>query len=640
MRFDASRSTAGLCWSTSEAQVIKVSEYIARRVAELGVSHVFMVTGGGAMHLDDSFGRRTDLKLVFCHHEQACAIAAEGYARITGRPGVVCVTSGPGGTNAVTGVLGQWHDSVPALYLSGQVRSDTTVALSGLPLRQLGDQEAPIVEIVRPITKYAAMVVDPASIGLHFDAASALMTTGRPGPVWLDVPVDVQGALVDEADIERGRHAAPPVRDPDEEFDRDLVRRQIAELVERLGHAARPVLLAGSGVRTAGAADVLLDVVSQLAAPAVTAWNAHDLLWEGHPLYAGRPGTVGDRAGNFAVQNADLLLSVGCRLNIRQIGYERRAFAPQAFKAVVDIDALELRKPTVSPDLAVHSDARFFLEELGRALRERWGATRGEGPRWDEWVAWCLARRLRYPVVLPDYRVVDTPVNPYVFVDELSDRLEGDEIVVCANGAACVVGFQALRVQRGQRLIANSGTAGMGYDLPAAIGACFGSGGKRVVCLAGDGSIQMNLQELQTIAHHRLPVKIFVFDNSGYLSIRQTQDNLFEGHRVGESAGSGVSFPDMVAVAQAYGLAACRVDSHTGLAQAISATLAVDGPALCDVVMSPEQQFAPKASAERLADGRIVSKPLEDMWPFLERSEFSANMFAAAQPPRPSGIGD
>jgi acetolactate synthase I/II/III large subunit len=620
--------------------VIKVSDYIAQRVAGLGVGHVFLVTGGGAMHLDDSFGRRDDLALVCNHHEQACAIAAEGYARVTGRPAAVCVTSGPGGTNAVTGVLGQWHDSVPVLYVSGQVRSDTTVALSGLPLRQLGDQEGPIVDIVRPITKYAAMVTEPASVGRHLDAAIALMTAGRPGPVWLDVPVDVQGALVDEAAIERERRAAPAPRDPDAAFDRDLVRRQVDELVTRLERARRPVVLAGSGVRTAGAADQLLDVLTRLGAPATTAWNAHDLLWEEHPLYVGRPGTVGDRAGNFVVQNADLLLSIGCRLNIRQIGYEHEAFAREAWRVMVDIDALELRKPTVAPDLAVHSDARFFLEELERALAERW-AEGASGRRWADWLAWGKARRARYPVVLPQYRRAAVPVDPYVFVDELSDHLAADDVMVCANGAACVVGFQALRVRRGQRLLANSGTAGMGYDLPAAIGACLGAG-RRVVCLAGDGSIQMNLQELQTIVHHDLPVKIFVFDNSGYLSIRQMQDNLFAGRRVGEGAASGVSLPDIVAVARAYGIAADRLDEQRGLPAAIEATLSGDGPALCDVVMPPDQQFAPKVAAEKRPDGGIVSKPLEDMWPFMDRAEFAENMLVPEwrPPPRTPGGRD
>jgi acetolactate synthase-1/2/3 large subunit len=617
---------------------MKVSDYVARRVAGLGVGHVFLVTGGGAMHLDDSLARRTDLRLVCNHHEQACAIAAEGYSRVRGGPAAVCVTSGPGGTNAVTGVLGQWHDSVPVLYVSGQVRSDTTVALSGLPLRQLGDQEGPIVDIVRPITKYAALVLEPASIGAHMDAAIDLMTSGRPGPVWLDVPVDVQGVVVDEAAIERGRRTAPPALDPDAGYDRAVVSRQVDELVARLATAERPVVLAGSGVRTAGAADVLLEVVERLGAPVVTAWNAHDLLWEEHPLYAGRPGTLGDRAGNFVVQNADLLLSVGCRLNIRQIGYEHRAFARAAWLAVVDVDALELRKPTIAPDLAVHSDARFFLEELGRTLGEDWAARRPA--RWGAWLAWCRERRERYPVILPSYRASASPVNAYVFVDELSRALAADDIVVCANGAACVVAFQGLRVRRGQRLIANSGTAGMGYDLPAAIGACLAAGGRRVVCLAGDGSIQMNIQELQTIVHHDLPVKVFVFGNGGYLSIRQMQDNLFAGHRVGEGPRSGLSLPDMVAVAGAYGIPARRVDRHDGLAEAIAATLAGDGPALCDVVMAADQQFAPKVAAEKRPDGGIVSKPLEDMWPFMERAEFAETMLVPQWRPRPPAHGD
>jgi acetolactate synthase-1/2/3 large subunit len=611
---------------------MKVSDYVAQRVAGLGVGHVFLVTGGGAMHLDDSLGRRADLRLVCNHHEQACAIAAEGYSRVRGGPAAVCVTSGPGGTNAVTGVLGQWHDSVPVLYVSGQVRSDTTVALSGLPLRQLGDQEGPIVDIVRPITKYAALVREPDSIGAHLDAAIGLMTSGRPGPVWLDVPVDVQGAHVDEAAIERGRRAAPPTLDPNAAFDRALLARQVDELVTRLGRAERPVVLAGSGVRTAGAAELLLAVAERLGAPIVTAWNAHDLLWEEHPLYAGRPGTVGDRAGNFVVQNADLLLALGCRLNIRQIGYEHAAFARAAWRVLVDIDELELRKPTVAPDLAVHGDARFFLETLQSALGEAWPARRPAS--WGPWLAWCRERRERYPVVLPSYRASDTPVNAYVFVDELSRALAPDDIVVCANGAACVVAFQALRVRRGQRLIANSGTAGMGYDLPAAIGACLAAGGRRVVCLAGDGSIQMNLQELQTIVHHDLPVKVFVFGNGGYLSIRQMQDNLFAGTRVGEGPGSGVSLPDMVALAGAYGIPARRVARHDDLGRAIATTLAGDGPALCDVAMAADQQFAPKVAAEKLPDGTIVSKPLEDMWPFMARPEFAENMLVAQWQPR------
>lgn len=645
---------------------MRVADLIAERIADLGVRHIFLVTGGGAMHLNDALGLRDDLELVCDHHEQACAIAAEGYARVTGGIGVACVTTGPGGTNAITGVLGQWHDSVPALYVSGQVRYDTTVASTSLPLRQLGDQEADIVRLVSPITKYAVLVSDPATVRYHFEKAVWLATHGRPGPVWLDVPLNVQNAQVDPAELpgfdpseldeevatakaegsaSDGLQPWPPVRPAAQApgayrgcFDREAARAAAQETLRRLRAAARPVILAGSGVRTAGAHELFLRLVDALGVPVCTAWNAHDLLWEEHPLYAGRPGSVGDRAGNFAVQNADVLLSLGCRLNVRQVGYEFRAFAHHASRIVVDIDEAELAKPTIFPDLAVHADLGFFLEELASLAAAE--PLRPHG----EWLTWCRERRLRYPVVLPEYRRRDEPVNTYAFVDELARRLEKDDVVICANGSACVVTFQAFAVKRGQRLIANSGTAGMGYDLPAAIGAAFALRGGadpaagaspagRVICLAGDGSIQMNIQELQTIVHHELPIKIFVFDNAGYVSIRQTQDNIFAGRRVGEGPHSGVSFPDLVRLAEAYGIAATRVTRHDELDEAIGAALVSAGPALVDVVMDPDQAFVPKVIAERLPDGRIVSKPLEDMYPFLTREEFADNMIVPPYEP-------
>ena len=662
---------------------VRVADYIAECVSAAGVREVFMVTGGGAMHLDDALGLRTDLHLVFNHHEQACAIAAEGYARLTGGIGVACVTSGPGGTNAITGVLGQWHDSVPVLYVSGQVRYDTTVASTGLPLRQLGDQEADIVRLVAPITKYAARVVEPSTIRYHVGKALWLATHGRPGPVWLDVPLNVQAAEVDAlsmAAFEPGDLDATP-GSPDQaggssadetaaserdagatrrgglrpwpppapasqapgafcgRFDKVAARAAARETVRRLRQAERPVILAGSGIRTAGAHERFLRLVEALGVPVCTAWNAHDLLWEEHPLFAGRPGSLGDRAGNFAVQNADVMLSLGCRLNVRQVGYEFRAFAHDAYRVVVDIDEAELAKPTIFPDLPVHADVGFFIDELLRlAAAEPASAPAG-------WLAWCAERRRRYPAVLSQFRLANEPVNPYVFVDELSGRLDENEVVICANGSACVVTFQALAVKRGQRLLVNSGTAGMGYDLPAAVGAACAlrrgggvaaprSPAGRVVCLAGDGSLQMNIQELQTIVHHGLPIKIFVFNNAGYASIRQTQDNLFAGRRIGEGPQSGVSLPDYVGLAEAYGIPATRVRRHDELGAAIGAALTGAGPALVDIVMDPDQPFTPKVIAEKLPDGRIVSKPLEDMFPFLERAEFAGNMIVPPYDPK------
>jgi acetolactate synthase-1/2/3 large subunit len=634
---------------------MRVADYIAQRIVDLGVEHVFLVTGGGAMHLDDAIGLRPELTYVCNHHEQACAIAVEGYARVRGDIGVAVVTSGPGGTNAITGVLGQWHDSVPALYVSGQVKYETTVASTDLPLRQLGDQEADIVRLVAPITKYAVVVNDPATVRYHFEKAVWLARAGRPGPVWLDVPLNVQAFQIDPATLPgfdpaelleaQSPHAEASTRNnaraggwspvqPAAQsrgaffgaYDEANVRRQASEALARLQAAERPVILAGSAVRSSGAVDAFLRVVDRLGVPVCTAWNAQDVLWEDHPLFAGRPGTLGDRAGNFALQNADVLLSVGCRLNVRQIGYEFPAFARAAFRIVVDIDEAELHKPTIRPDMAVAADVQVFLSELKRLLDESPDESSADAQRRHaDWMSWCLERRRRYPVVGDGPATDHSPIDPYVFVRRLSASLEDDEIVVCANGTACVVTLQALQVKRGQRVIVNSGTAGMGYDLPAAIGACF-AGDRRVVCLAGDGSIMMNLQELQTVAHHHLPVKVFVFDNQGYLSIRQTQDNLLNKRRVGEGPRTGVGLPDYVRLAQAVGWAAARVTVETQLDETIKEALASPGPYLLDVVMDPERSFEPRVIAQRLPDGQLVSKPLEDMHPFLPRDEFADNM--------------
>ena len=594
--------------------MIRVADYVAQKLVEHGVGHVFLITGGGAMHLNDAIGRCEGLRYVCCHHEQACAIAAEGYARVTGQIGVANVTTGPGGTNALTGVLGQWLDSIPALIVSGQVRTETTAGSTGLGLRQLGDQEANIVEIVRSITKYAVMVTDPQSIRYHLEKALHLARAGRPGPAWIDIPLNVQAALVDLDDL--------PAYDPTEDapaWDRSALAGHVAEVLARVRAAERPVLLAGNGIRLAGAEPLLRSVIEELGIPVQTAWNAIDLVPSDHPLFFGRPSTLGQRAANFIFQNSDLLLSIGCRLNTRQIGFSFAAGARAAFRISVDIDPLELRKPTFRPHLPIQCDAGAFLEEMRRQLAE------GPVPARPEWLAWCRERRDRYPLVAEEWRRQESPVNPYVFCDALSDHLEADDVVVSSNGAACVVPIQCLRIKQGQRYIVNSGCAAMGYGLPAAIGACFAHGA-RVVCLEGDGSIQMNIQELQTLAHHQLPVKIFVFNNAGYLSIRTTQRGFFNGHMVGEGSTSGVSFPDMVRLAEAYGLTAFRIESHAGMGDQIRKALDAPGPVLCDVVMPADQSFEPRVTSQRLPDGRMVSKPLEDMYPFLDREEFLSNM--------------
>ncbi|HEY6026916.1 MAG TPA: thiamine pyrophosphate-binding protein [Pseudolabrys sp.] len=598
----------------ADEMTVKLSDWVADKVAAHGIHDVFMITGGGAMHLNHSLGSHPQLACTFNHHEQACAVAAEAYYRLTNRLALVSVTSGPGGTNAITGVYGAHVDSIGMLVISGQVKWETTVRSSGLPLRQLGDQELDICRLVEPITKYCVMVKDPNSIRYHLEKAIYLATHGRPGPCWLDIPVDVQGARIDPD--------ALPGFDPaelDEPWTRTDLAAACADIHARIAAAKRPVVFAGTGIRLAGQEQAFIRLIDKLGIPVVTAFNAHDLVWTGHPLFCGRPGTVGDRAGNFAAQNADLLLILGTRLNIRQVSYNWKSFARDAHKIWVDIDELELKKPTVAADTPVHADLKDLLPALADAPCAGPPATQ------REWLAWCRERLARYPVALAEYW--NNPrINPYCFMQALFEHAPDDAIVVTGNATACVTAFQAAVLKPEQRLWSNSGCASMGYDLPAAIGAMKGAGGRPVVCLAGDGSIMMNLQELQTIAGDRLPIKIFLINNNGYHSIFHSHRNLFNGVEVGAGPKSGVSFPEFGKLAAAFGLSYRRCERHVEMAEAIAATLATEGPAVCEVFVDEEQPFAPKLAARQLPNGRIVSPALEDLSPFLPREELRANM--------------
>jgi acetolactate synthase-1/2/3 large subunit len=593
----------------------KVSDYIAEKLVKSGIRHVFMVTGGAAMHLNQSFGTRPGLKAVFNHHEQACAIAAESYARLTRKIAAVCVTSGPGGTNAITGVLGAWLDSIPMLVISGQVRYDTTVRSTGLNLRQLGDQEYDITRSIAPMAKYAVMVTDPYEIRYHLERALYLAKAGRPGPCWIDIPVSVQGAYVRESELK-----TYDSDEDDSEIPPRIDRVAAQKVIKHIKRSERPVLLAGSAIRSSGSHKAFLKLTELLRIPVVTAWNAHDCVTDAHPFYFGRPGSIGDRAGNFIVQNSDLLLVLGCRLNVRQISYNWQSFARKAFKIIIDIDPLELEKPTIRPDLAICGNVRDLIKAMLRELPAK-GL-----PINRKWLEWCRARKERFPVVQATYWNRSEMVNPYCFVDRLTKLLPENQIVITGNGSACVCTFQGAVVKKGQRFYTNSGSAPMGYDLPAAIGACFGSNNKKIVCIAGDGSIQMNLQELQTIVHHRLPIKIFVLNNNGYHSIRQTMGAFFGTAKVGYDPESGVSFPDMERIAYAYEIPFLRCRNHGELDKCISQTLWGRSPFMCEIMVWVDQPFAPKQSSQSLPDGRIVSKPLEDLAPFLDRKEFLENM--------------
>jgi acetolactate synthase-1/2/3 large subunit len=597
--------------------LMKLSDWVAQQLVEHGIRDVFMVTGGGAMHLNHSMGTHPDLKTTFTHHEQALSMAAEAYYRLTNRLAVVNVTSGPGGTNAITGVYGAFVDSIGMLVISGQVKIETTVRYTGLPLRQYGDQELDIEPIVKPITKYTAMVTDPRSIRYHLEKAIYIATSGRPGPVWLDIPLDVQAAKIDPDDLLPGFDPAE-LDEPWKATDLDAAARAI---LDRIARAERPVVFAGGGVRLSGAHAQFLELIDKLGVPVVTGWNAHDVLWNDHWLNCGRPGTVGDRGGNMVTQSADLLLVLGSRLNIRQVSYNWQSFAREAFKIWVDIDPLELQKPNVKPDLPIIADLRDLIPALLRAAY----AGPSEGHR--EWLEWSKERVRRFPAVLPEYRDHGPSIHPYVAMDELFKQLREDEIIVTGNGSACVVSFQAAQIKHGQRLWTNSGCATMGYDLPAAIGVHAATEGKqRIIAIAGDGSIMMNLQEMQTIAGNRMPVKVFIINNAGYVSIFQTHRNFFNGVEVGGGPKSNVTFPEFSKLAAAFGFAYYRAASHNELPGAIEAALATEGPVICEIMVDENVVFAPKLGAKAHPDGRITSPALEDLSPFLPREVLRENM--------------
>ena len=655
---------------------MKVSNYISQKLVEFGITQVFTVTGGGAMHLNDALGHQEGLTCLYNHHEQACAIAAECYARVQGRIAAVCVTTGPGGTNAITGVVGGWLDSIPMLVLSGQVRYDTTARWSGVGIRAMGDQEFDITKAIDCMTKYSEMVIDPMRIRYCLEKAIYLAYSGRPGPAWLDIPLNVQGAYIEteelvgfsQEDYEAGGDgwAAPSGSKTEADNAGQGEKRQVLPpavtretarvIIEKIKKSQRPVINAGNGIRIGHAFEVFSRVVEKLGVPVVTGWDSEDCMPDDHPLYTGRGGGMGDRAGNFAIQNSDLVLSLGSRLSIRQVGYNYSTWARAAYTIVNDIDPEELKKPSVHIDMAVHADVKDLLEQLERVLDEEYGNGQpvfagGAGLPGMTCTDTCRMWKEKYPVVLPKHydHGEEEDANVYAFMKEMSSRLKEEQVIVVGNGSACVVGGHACIIKQGQRFISNSAIASMGYDLPAAIGACMAvrEGGAQegrmqgaesqdtelqdtssdIILITGDGSIQMNLQELQTIIHHRMPIKIFLINNGGYHSIRQTQKNFFGEPLVGIGVDShDLSFPDMEKLAAAYGYPYCRACHNGELVPAIETALRTDGPVICEIFESRDQNFEPKSAAKRLPDGTMVSPPLEDLSPFLPEEEMDENM--------------
>ncbi len=593
----------------------KVVDYISDFLVNKGVKHIFTVTGGGAMHLNVAFGHHPELKCIYNHHEQACAIAAESYYKYSGRIAAVCVTSGPGGTNALTGVLCGWLDSIPMFIISGQVKRETTIHATDLPLRQLGDQEFNIVSCVASMTKYAQIILNPQDIAYQLEKAYYLCLAGRGGPVWLDIPLDIQASIIETTNL---RHFDPVVENGYREnplYDINLTDT----ILEKIAKSKRPVILAGSGIRLANSRDRFLEFIDKLQIPVVTAWNAHDVIWDEHPLYVGRPGTIGTRGGNFIVQNCDLLIVFGCRLNIRQISYNYHQFAEKAFKIVVDIDKNELYKPTVSIDMPVWADLKDVLDDLNTKSLLTYSDNKH-----DSWLEWCRKTNLRYPATLADYYNSEN-LNPYVFIKEFTKGLKNDDKIICGNGSACVITFQAGEIKPGNRMFTNSGCATMGYGVPAAIGVSIAEKNEgRVICIDGDGSFQMNIQEMQTIVYNKLNIKLIYLNNKGYHSMRQTQKNLFKDSLVGISDDNGISFPEIGKIAYAYGIPFKQITALKEISE-IYDFIEQNGPVICEIIVDPNQNFEPKLSSKVLPDGKIVSPPIDDMFPFLSREEYESN---------------
>lgn len=589
--------------------VVKLSNYIESFLHNNGITDIFTVTGGGAMHLNDAFGHSKHIRCIYNHHEQACSIAAESYARLTNKLPVVCVTSGPGGTNALTGVMGAYLDSIPMFVISGQVKIETTIHSTNLKLRQLGDQEFNISETVKNMTKYSKIVLDKNKISYYLEKALFLCKNGRPAPVWLDIPLDIQGAMIDTDDLEHYDYTKDNVNF---DFSNDIIEK----VYKKIKESKRPVILSGSAIRISNSYDKFLKFIDKLQIPVLTAWNCHDLLEDSHPLYAGRPGTVGTRGGNFVIQNCDLLISLGCRMNIRQISYNYKDFAKNAYKIYIDIDKSELEKPTLNIDMPINSDISLFFDKMNNY-------NYNSNDTHKKWLEKCKYVNSKYPAVIEKYYLNKEYLNPYAFMDLLFKSLKENDIIITGNGSACVISFQCAIIKKGQRLFTNSGCASMGYGLPASIGACISkNNSQRIICIEGDGSIMMNLQELQTVYHNKLNIKIIILNNNGYHSIKQTQSNLFKPPLCGVDSSSGISFPNFEKIAYAFYIPYIKINSIDNAEKNIKTAIESDTPYIIEAILDDKQFFEPKLSSKVNEDGSITSPSLDDMYPFLEKSEY------------------
>lgn len=590
--------------------LIKVSDYVIKCLEQTGAKHMFMLPGGGAMHLNDSLGKSEVIQFVCTQNEQGAAIAAEAYARVTNTTGLLMVTTGPGGTNALTGVAGAYIESTPMIVISGQVKRLDMIRGQGL--RQQGMQELDIIAAVSSMTKYAALVDEPQMIRYHMERAIYEATHSRKGPVWLDIPLDVQASMVEEENLTGFTPFEPPVPPLD---------RVVLDIIERLNQSERPVLLAGNGIRLSGAIEEFRTLSQKLGIPVLTTWNGIDLTEEDDPLYFGRPGGLGHRYANFIQQNSDFFMSIGARMNLLQTGYNFDGFARAAVKVMVDIDGNELHKINVRPDIPVEADAGVFIRTMLHyadciEARDR-----------SAWLDYAARMKKKYPIIRPEYRQQKELVNTYCLIDTISDMLTADDVYVSGSSGSCIdISMQAFKVKRGQRVFCTKGLASMGYGLPSALGACLASGGKRTVGVNGDGGFVMNIQELETIRRLALPVKIFVLCNNGYGAIQATQTNVFNKHFVACNNASGLSLPDVAKVAEAYGIKTFTISDNSELQKKVAEVLAYDGPVICKVLTPIDLTASPKQVSYKRSDGQMESLPLEYMNPPLDEAEFKANM--------------
>ena len=591
-----------------------IAQYIAEQLAILGIKECFMVTGGGAMHLNDAFGKNKKLKKIHCHHEQACAMAAESYARMKNLPAILQVTTGPGGINSLNGVYGAFVDSIPIIIVAGQVRKDNIASLFDKKLRQFGDQETNLIEIIKPITKFAKTIYNEKDLPGIVEKAYLESISGRPGPVCIEIPIDVQGSFTNL----KPKSKNIILKNKKEYKPKALTTKK---LLNEILSANRPIIIAGNGIRFSNQNKNLLKFANNLNIPITTVWNSHDLIENDNKCYAGRTGADGERAGNFNVQNADLILILGARMHIRQVGFNYKSFGRKAKKIMVDIDEVETRKPSLNIDWKIISDLKYIVPDLlikSKAKKPKIEHT--------QFLKWCKDRVNNFKY-FPGYekKLAKKNINPYLFIDSLFQKLKKGDNIVTGDGSAAVMTFKFAKIKKNQRLYTNKGCASMGYDLPASIGAYLAAK-KQIYCITGDGSIMMNIQELQTIKGNNYPIKIIILNNGGYLSIKQTQTNYFDGYSVGCGPESGLTFPDYKSLAKGFKLPYFRISNEIEMSKKINKLIKVKGPIICEVMVNKNYYFEPKVSSKRLPNGDLVSMPLEDMSPYLTRKKFKENM--------------